>query len=316
MRILFCGDTFPEAPDYLRQRLDPHAHDEILVCPDANILPHLADVDVVIPKMQPIRADAFEAGTFRLVQQWGAGLEGVDIDAARRKGVFVANVPATGGNAESVAEHAMLLILSLLRDLPRAQAHAKSGVLGAPLGKILAGRTVCLYGLGAIAMPLARRLRAFDVNLIGISRHASPVKASEFHLSQCFSVEQRDQAFAQTDILVLCMRYTHDMNGMLGARELSSLRAGSYVINVARGGVIHKEALYDHLHSGHIAGAGLDVFWQEPLPTDDPILTLPNVIATPHIGGVTESSFGMIAEVVAENIERLRHGNSPLHRAA
>ncbi len=102
---------------------------------------------------------------------------------------------------------------------------------------------------------------------------------------------------------------------MLGARELAALRPGAYVINVARGGVVNGEALYAYLHSGHLAGAGLDVFWQEPLPTDDPILTLPNVIATPHVGGVTESSFGMIADVIAENIERLRRGQSPLHRA-
>ena len=125
MRILFCGNTFPDAPEHLRERLDPGSSDEILTCPDANILPHLEGVDVVIPKMQRISAEAIEVGTFRLVQQWGAGLEGVDVEAARRKEVFVANVPATGGNAESVAEHAMLLILSLLRDLPKAQAHPR-----------------------------------------------------------------------------------------------------------------------------------------------------------------------------------------------
>ena len=86
MRILFCGNTFPEAPEYLRERLDPDANDEIVVCPDANILPHLSEIDVVIPKMQRIGAEAIEAGTFRLVQQWGAGLEGVDVEAAKRKG--------------------------------------------------------------------------------------------------------------------------------------------------------------------------------------------------------------------------------------
>jgi phosphoglycerate dehydrogenase-like enzyme len=154
VRILFCGNTFPDAPEYLRGHLDPGANDEIIVCPDGDIVPYLAGVDVVIPKMQRVGAEAIQAGTFRLVQQWGAGLEGVDVDAARRKGVFVANVPASGGNAESVAEHAMLLTLALLRDLPKAQTHVRTGVLGAPLGKLLAGRTVCLYGLGAIALPL------------------------------------------------------------------------------------------------------------------------------------------------------------------
>jgi phosphoglycerate dehydrogenase-like enzyme len=314
VRILFCGNTFPDAPEYLREHLDPSANDEIIVCPDADIVTHLAGVDVVIPKMQRVGAETIRAGTFRLVQQWGAGLEGVDVDAARRKGVFVANVPATGGNAESVAEHAMLLTLALLRDFPKAQTHVRTGVLGAPLGKMLAGRTVCLYGLGAIALALAKRLRAFDVNLIGISRQVTTEKIAQFHLSRYFSVDERDKAFAVTDVLVLCMRYTEEMRGMLGARELAALRPGAYVINVARGGVVNREALYEHLHSGHLAGAGLDVFWQEPLPTDDPILTLPNVIATPHVGGVTESSFGIIAEVIAENIERLRRGQSPLHR--
>jgi phosphoglycerate dehydrogenase-like enzyme len=266
--------------------------------------------------MQRIGKDAIEKGSFRLVQQWGAGLEGVDIEAARRKGVFVSNVPASGGNAESVAEHAMLLILALLRDLPKTQANVRAGVLGSPTGKMLAGRTVCLYGLGAIALPLAKMLRAFDVNLIGISRQVSEEKTRRFHLSRHFCAEDREKAFAATDILVLCMRYTEEMRGMLGRRELAALRPGAYVVNVARGGVIDGEALYAQLRAGHLAGAGLDVFWQEPLPTDDPILTLPNVIATPHVGGVTESSFGMIAAVVAENIQRLRRGEPPLHRAA
>lgn len=316
MRILFCGNTFPDAPEYLRECLPTQTHDEIIVCPEANIIPHLSGVDIVIPKMQRIGQPEIEAGQFRLVQQWGAGLEGVDLDSARSKGVFVANVPATGGNAESVAEHAMLLILALLRDLPKAQANVRAGVLGAPLGKMLAGRTVCLYGLGAIALPLARRLQSFQVKLIGITRDLRLAKIADFGLSECFSVEERDRAFAVTDILVLCMRYSDEMRGMLGAKELAHLKRRAYVVNVARGGVINVEALYSQLHLGHLAGAGLDVFWQEPLPTDDPVLTVPNVIATPHVGGVTEASFSMIADVVAANIERIRRGEPPLHRVA
>ena len=314
MRILFCGNTFPDAPEYLKKHLPAETDDEIIVCRDANIIPHLSGVDIVIPKMQRIGQPEIEAGQFRLVQQWGAGLEGVDLDSARSKGVFVANVPATGGNAESVAEHAMLLILALLRDLPKAQANVRAGVLGAPLGKMLAGRTVCLYGLGAIALPLARRLQSFQVKLIGITRDLHSAKIADFGLSECFSVEERDRAFAATDILVLCMRYSDEMRGMLGAKELAHLKRGAYVVNVARGGVIDGEALYAQLQLGHLAGAGLDVFWQEPIPTDAPLLILPNVVATPHVGGVTEASFSMIAEAVAVNIERIRCGEPPLHR--
>jgi phosphoglycerate dehydrogenase-like enzyme len=313
MRILFCGNTFPDAPEHLREHLPAASQDEIIACPDTDIIPYLDGVDVVIPKMQRIGRREIEAGHFRLVQQWGAGLEGVDIERAKARGIFVANVPATGANAESVAEHAMLLILSLLRDLPKAQANVRAGVLGAPLGNMLAGRTVCLYGLGAIALPLAKRLQSFQANLVGITRDTSATKLAEFGLSQCFSVEEREKAFAATDILVLCMRYSEEMRGMIGDRELAGLKRGAYVINVARGGIINGQALYSQLASGHLAGAGLDVFWQEPLPANDPILTLPNAIATPHVGGITDASFTMIAKVVASNIERLRKGEPPLH---
>ena len=314
MRILFCGNDFPDTHQYLREYLPGHSKDEIVVCPGADIISHLAGVDVVIPKMQRIGRKEIEAGQFRLIQQWGAGVEGVDLQSAKQKGVFVANVPATGGNAESVAEHAMLLILSLLRDLPKAQANVRAGVLGSPLGKVLAGRTVCLYGLGAIALPLAKRLGGFQVNLIGITRDITAAKVGEFGLSRCFSVEEREEAFAATDILVLCMRYTEEMREMIGSKELASLRKGAYVINVARGGVLNSEALYQQLVIGHLAGAGLDVFLPEPIPTNDPLLALSNVIATPHLGGVTEPSFTMTAKAVATNIERLRRGEVPLHR--
>jgi phosphoglycerate dehydrogenase-like enzyme len=313
MRILFCGNTFPDAPKYLREQLPAGSNDEIVVSSDEDLLPKLSGVDVVIPKMQRISSREMDAGPFRLIQQWGAGLEGVDLESAKKKGIPVANVPATGGNAESVAEHAILLILSLLRDLPRAQANVRTGVLGAPLGEVLAGRTVCLYGLGAIALPLAKRLQSFDVRLVGISRDPAATKTAKFGLERCFSLDERDNAFAMTDILVLCMRYTEAMRGTIGERELGLLRRGAYIVNVARGGVIDGEGLYSQLTRGHLAGAGLDVFWREPLPLDDPLLTLPNVIATPHIGGVTEASFRMIARAVAANIERLRRGEPLLN---
>ncbi|WP_263354167.1 2-hydroxyacid dehydrogenase [Acidicapsa acidisoli] len=315
MRILFCGNTFPDAPEYLREHLPSDANDEIIACTATDIIPKLSGVDIVIPKMQRIGCAEIEAGQFQLIQQWGTGLECIDLESAKKKEIYVANVPATGGNAESVAEHAILLILSLLRELPKAQAHVRAGVHGTPLGKMLAGRTVCLYGLGAIALPLAKRLHSFEVNLIGITRDPTASKVSEFGLSRCFSLEERERAFAATDILILCMRYTEEMRGMIGAKELAWLKRRAYLINVARGGVIDGEALYSHLVCGHLAGAGLDVFWQEPIPTNDPVLALPNVIATPHVGGATEPSFEMIAKVVATNVERIRYGNPPLHTA-
>jgi len=138
----------------------------------------LSGVDVVIPRMQRVRRPEMETGNFRLVQQWGAGLEGVDLEAAREKEISVANVPANGANAESVAEHGILLALALLRDLPTAQTNVRKGILGSPTGKMLAERTVCLYGLGAIALPLAQRLKAFKVRLTGVTRDLRRIAAT------------------------------------------------------------------------------------------------------------------------------------------
>lgn len=131
---------------------------------------------------------------------------------------------------------------------------------------MLAGRTVCLYGLGAIALPLTKRLQSFSVRLIGISRGPRALKIAGFGLARCFSLEERDEAFATTDILVLCMRYTESMRGMVDAREFAKLPRGAYVVNVGRGGIIDGEALYSQPSSGHLACAGLDVFGKNPFP--------------------------------------------------
>lgn len=316
MRILFCGSTFPDAPEFLRKRLPPGAHDEILIWSDGDVRPVLEGVDVIIPKMQRIDRAVMEPSTLRLIQQWGAGLEGIDLEAARARNIWVSNVPASGGNAESVSEHAILLILSLLRNLTLAQCNVRSGILGAPLGDMLAGRTVCLYGLGAIARALAKRLYCFNVRLFGITRDPLARKIAEFGLDRCFHVSERDNCLSETDILVLCVRYSEEMRNTIGAHELACLPQGAYLVNVARGGLVDYKALYGALRNGQIAGAALDVFWQEPISVDDPILRLPNVIATPHIGAVTRSSFSDIADAVALNIDRLRHGEPPLNRIA
>lgn len=313
MRILFCGESFPEARRRLEERADSHG-DEIVSCHRAALRTAVENADVVIPLMTRIDAALMDRGRFRLVQQWGAGLEGVDLEAARQRGIRVANVPASGNNADSVAEHAVLLTIALLRDLPKCQANVREGLLGIPIGKMLAGRTVCLYGLGSIARALADRLRPFGVRLVGITRDAKAPKAADFKLDECCPVANRDVCLAQTDVLILCMRMTAETLGTIDAAAFRAMPEGSYLVNAARGGLVNYEALYASLRSGHLAGAGLDVYWDEPISPRDPLLELPNVIATPHIAGVTDRSYAEIAEVVASNIDRLRHGAELINR--
>jgi phosphoglycerate dehydrogenase-like enzyme len=313
MRILFCGDTFPEARKYLARRLDL-ASDELVIGDENRLSSDLDGVNIVIPLMCRIDAALMDAGSFRLVQQWGAGIEGVDLEAARVRGIRVANVPATGSNADSVAEHAILLALALLRDFPTALMNVTSGRLGAPIGQMLAGRTVCLYGLGAIARALASRLRAFNVRLVGITRDPSHAKVADFGLDECYSNDERDACLAQTDVLVVCASLSAETRGLINEKALRELQPGAYLVNAARGALVDYEALYSALKSGHLGGAGLDVFWKEPIASNDPLLALPNVIATPHVAGVTDRSYDEIADAVASNVERFRRGDAPLNR--
>jgi phosphoglycerate dehydrogenase-like enzyme len=317
MRILFCGEAFPAALRRLEERMSacPPLRDELIVCPRDGIRAALDGVDIVIPFMCRIDSPLMDAGSFRLVQQWGAGLEGVDLAAARQRNIRVANVPASGNNADSVAELVILLVIALLRNLPAAQANVKAGLLGAPMGRMLASRTVCLYGLGAIARATARRLRPFNVKLVGVTRDPSAAKLEEFALDACYPLSDRHACFAQTDVLILCSRLVPETNGAIDAGALRALRPGAYIINAARGALIDYRALYSALESGHLAGAGLDVYWNEPISPDDPLLALPNVIATPHIAGVTDRSYEEIAEVVWTNIERFRRDELPLNCA-
>lgn len=310
MRVLFCGETFPAARPLLQARLP---HDEILACPADRVREALDGVDVLIPLMARIDAPLLDAGRLRLIQQWGAGIEGVDLAAAAARGIWVANVPsAHTGNADAVAEHAVLLMLALLRQLPAAQAALRAGQLGTPMGQTLDGRTICLFGLGAIARALARRLQGWEVRLIGIGRRPTPPAAPP--LARYFSLVERHAAFATTDILVLCLPLTPETRGVIDADALAALPRGAYLVNVARGPLVDYGALRAALERGHLGGAALDVFWQEPMPPEDPLLALPNVVATPHVAGVTERSYQGIADAVAANIERLRRGEPPLYR--
>ena len=314
MRIVFCGDCFPASHDLLRARLCDGAQDELVVSGADDLRKELARADVVIPMMTILDRDLLGVTRARLVQQWGSGLEGIDLEAAAVRNIWVAHVPAAGWNADSVAEHALLLTLALLRQLPAAQANVRRGVLGAPMGHMLSGRTVCLYGLGAIAKALAQRLRAFDVQLIGITRRPAEAKSTEFCLDAIYSSRDRAAALAISDVLIVCVRLTSETRGLIDAAALARLPAGALLINAARGALVDYGAVCDALATGHLGGAGLDVYWSEPILPSDPILTLPNVIATPHVAGVTDRSYADIAQAVARNIERLRRGEAPLNR--
>jgi len=270
-----------------------------------------AEASVLIPAMARIDGQIMDRVTgLRLIQQWGAGLEGVDLSAAAERHIAVANVPSGGtGNAESVAEWCVMAAIALSRRLPELEKNIRQGgTWGGPIGRGLGGRTAGILGLGGIGQALAMRLNPFGMHLAGLKRQADPALAERLGLEWVGGEENLDSFLERSEYLFLCLPLSPRTRHILGEREIALLPSGACVINPARGGLIAEDALVNALHSGHLSGAALDVFAEEPLDPHSRLLTTPGVIATPHIAGVTDVSYRDIARHVAENITRLWSG--------
>jgi phosphoglycerate dehydrogenase-like enzyme len=274
----------------------------------------LEGYDVLIPTMTKITAEILKTGNrLKLVQQCGAGLEGVDIEAANRLGIAVANVPTDiSKNADSVAELGIYMMVGLSRNFRNFEKSFKEGKMGEPHGRALTGRTVGLVGLGGIGRALARRLVAFDVNIIGIKRSDLEEAKEELGLNWAGGPEDLPKLLNRSDYVILCLPLTDESRGLIDEKAISEMKEDAFLINLSRGAIIDYDALRDALKNGKIAGAGLDVYWNEPPDPDDPIFEY-NVLATPHIAGSTDVSMRGIVEGVAENIRRVERGEKPLY---
>ncbi|MBV1892165.1 MAG: 2-hydroxyacid dehydrogenase [Gammaproteobacteria bacterium] len=314
MKIVLCRQGFSVIQKMLQGLLPD---DEIVCCGPEEITTVGRDADVLIPAITPLGARELSLPRLKLVQQFGAGLDAVDIPAATENAVHVANVPAAGtGNAESVAEVAVMLMLTLARQFPKAQQSIRSGVVAGPTGWSLKGRTALIVGYGGIGREVARRLSGFEMEVLAVSR-SGPKNTKEeqaIPLTQHSNGKALHELLPRADFVILAPPLNDDTRGLIGAAEFALMKPTSFVVNVARGGVIDYEALLDALKNKQITGAGLDVFWQEPVDPSDPLFEH-NVIATPHIGGATDLSFKGIANKVAENILRVGRGKMPVNCA-
>lgn len=315
MRIALCLRGYTRILQLLQECLP---EDEVFECSGAEILERAADADVLIPIVTPIPSAVLAAPRVKLVQQYGVGLDILDIPAATAAGVLVANVPSVGsGNAESVAELAIAHMMMLSRAIPTSFERFREGRFGSPLGQCLWQSTVVILGYGGIGQEIARRLAGFGTRIVAVSRHGPQggrERDPRVHLDAHVDAAGAAAALAEADFVVVAAPATPENIGLVDAALIAHMKRGAFLVNIARGPVVDYAALRAALASGHLAGAGLDVFWQEPFPPDDPLLGY-NVIATPHIGGVTESSLRGIGAAVAANIERIRHGAMPANCA-
>ena len=278
------------------------------------VLESLRGYDVVIPTMSRVTESLLAtADRLRLIQQVGSGLEGVDIEAARMRGIRVANVPTDScPNADSVAELGIYMMIGLARNFRGMAASFANRRIGEPRGTTLMGKTVGIVGLGGIGKALVKRLRAFDVRLIGIKREHAEETAKDLGLDWSGGSQDLERLLGLSDFIVLCLPLSTENRNLMNETTFASMKRGSFLINLSRGGIVNRDALEKALTTGQIAGAGLDVYWEEPVDPKDPIFRH-NVFTTPHIGGSTDVSITGIVQVVADNIRRVEKNQEPLY---
>jgi len=228
----------------------------------------------------------------RLLSLWGTGTDNVDLAAAARQGVTVTNTP--GVSAISIAEHALALLLSVARRIPRTDAETRQGGWPRGSGRQLHGKTLGILGLGAIGRRFAHLGAALGMRVIAWTFHPDPALGIE--------LVERDALLASSDVVSIHLRLSPQTQGLIGARELSLLKPDAILINTARGAIVEEPALVDALAGGRIAGAGLDVYDTEPLPPGHPLTRLENVVLTPHSAGVTPEALEAGLSLAVENV--------------
>ena len=247
------------------------------------------------------------AKRLKMIQRSGVGLDSLDLEAIRKKGIPL--YVNQGINAESVAEHALLLMLACLRRLNLIDRDTKSGIWNKQAQGVrtheLYGKTVGIVGMGHIARTLAGLLRPFNVKILYSDLFRQPEEFEQMHNAQFVS---KEVLFAESDIVSLHCALTDETRGMVNAEQLSAMKDGAILINTARGPMVKPEDLAAALKSGKLAFAGIDVHDPEPMPGDYPLRDVENVILTPHIAGVTYESFRSMMHDAMRNIAAFDQG--------
>jgi phosphoglycerate dehydrogenase-like enzyme len=283
--------------------------DEALAVDTADLPDAVRTADVLIPLMARLDAPLIGATSARLIQQWGAGLDGVDVAAATARGVRVCNVPSDAtANADSTAEHALLLMLAVARRLRTCARVLQEGGWGVPRGEALAGGRALIVGFGRVGRALARRLLAMGMHVDAVRRSPEPGEAERHGLGRLGTPQDLIRFASDADFVVCTAAPDRGGRGLVNVGVFQAMKPTAALVNVGRGAIVNETDLIAALTSGTIAGAGLDVFQEEPLPRGHPFETMENVFVTPHVAGVTRQSYAGIAAIVADNVARLKRG--------
>jgi phosphoglycerate dehydrogenase-like enzyme len=319
LQVAFVG-TFPASlePQIRRHLTTPS---ETIVASETDILGRLSDIDVLVT--MKLTAEMARAATrLKLIQVPGAGIEQIDRSALRRE-TLLANAY---GHETGIAEYAIGAMLMLTREFTRLDAALRRGdwqsqwavgVAPPPVWQELSGRTIGILGYGRIGQAIARRARAFDMQVCAIRRDVG--QSLEDDLALLGGPDILDKVLERSDYVVVSMPSSADTVGWIGEAQLRIMKPTAFLINVARAEIIDEDALYHALSRRSIAGAALDVWYRYPrapgpaAPSVRPFHELPNVLMTPHASGWTDGMLDARAKLIAENIRRVVVGETPLN---
>jgi D-3-phosphoglycerate dehydrogenase len=297
VRILVAESIAAEGLEALRAQHDVDVR--LGLSPD-ELVAAIGEYEGLVVRSQ-VKADArvVAAGTrLQVIGRAGVGVDNVDLDAATAAGIVVVNAPT--GNTIAAAEHTIALLLAVARRIAEADASVRRGEWKRSQfqGVELRGRTLGIVGLGKIGLAIADRARGLEMHLIGHDPFVTPEQAA-IHGVELVDLET---LIARSDAITVHVPLTRTTAGMIDAAAMARMKPGSIVLNVARGGIVDEAALAEALRSGHLGGAGIDVYTSEPPAGDSPLLTAPRAVLTPHLGASTAEAQVAVGIEVAEQV--------------
>jgi phosphoglycerate dehydrogenase-like enzyme len=275
-----------------------------LVDHHSKVDPYIGSADILLTFGAHMADHVLEKGkNLRWIQALGTGVDGIVDRAPFRKGVLVTNMHGLHG--DSVPEAAVMLMLALARDLPRAMRNRGARKWERYPSQLLKGKTVGIFGVGAIARSLAPKCKSFGMRVVGITSSVRSMAGFDRMVPR----DEIETAVRELDFLVLLTPYTAETRGIVGTKMLAAMKPSAFLVNLARGGIVDEDALVSALREGRLAGAALDVFAAEPLPEDHPLWSMNNVIVTPHLGGFHDQYAEEALPTVVENFRKFLAGD-------
>ena len=299
--------------DLLKERYDVEVWPEENPPSKATLLTKVKSIDGLLPLLTvAIDRDVLSAGeNLQVICQMAVGYDNIDIAEATRRGIYVTNTP--GVLTETTADYAFALMMTTARRIGEADKWVREGMWKIPwgpmmfLGGDIYGKTLGIVGLGRIGMEVARRAKGFGMNLI----YFDVVRRTELEHQLEIQYMELERLLQEADFVSLHVPLTEETREMIGQEELNLMKPTAYLINTSRGPVLDEMALYHALTEGKIAGAGLDVFTEEPISPTNPLLTLPNVTLSPHIASASIETRSKMAEMAAMNMIAFFEGRPP-----